>query len=103
MIFFLQFISQRSRSILRLSRIAQTERRRGSPDRRHDRNHEKVAQLFANGRIEERKGDLARDLRIGINAHVKIDTLAIFTIVRSSLKIDTGWRGRVRHSPPTNF
>ncbi|KYM83411.1 hypothetical protein ALC53_06143 [Atta colombica] len=30
----------------------------------------------------EREGDLARDLRIGINAHVKIDTLTIFTIVR---------------------
>jgi len=84
----LQFISQtkRNRSIHCLSRIAQTERRRESRDRRHDRNHEKVAQLLANEWIEEREGDLARDLRIGINAHVKIDTLAIFTIVQSIVK-----------------
>jgi hypothetical protein len=34
----------------------------------------------------EREGDLARDLRIGINAHVKIDTPAIFTIVRGIVK-----------------
>lgn len=63
-----------------------------SPTRSHLRESRAAASCERMDR-EKRRRSLARGLRIGINAHVQIDTSAL-TIVRASLEIYIGRRGR---------